>query len=173
MLQRAIAPLIIGRRHLRLPHRAMSVAAGIVHSREPSPMSSPPPHAKKPRLGSASPPPEDEVPVALQESAEKPTRGQKPKKFKKPPPPEPGSADDVSWRDVVQLLGQDAVDAATVNKTDYTAPVQFGDELELVIDMLSSNGERATCDDNARALICNARRRSNRASACAASAVGR
>ncbi|KZV81114.1 S-adenosyl-L-methionine-dependent methyltransferase [Exidia glandulosa HHB12029] len=121
-------------------------AVGTVRSRDSSPMPSSPSgthNAKKPRLeyGLLA---EDEIPAALQESSAAPDKEKafrKPKKFKAPPPPEPGSADDVSWRDIVQLLGQDVVDAASASKTDYKSPVVFGDEFELVVDMLSSNGE--------------------------------
>ena len=86
----------------------------------------------------------EDVPSRLQESApQHPQRGGKKasnKKFKKPPPPEPGSADDVSWFDIAALLGKDAVDAATAAGSDYESPVTFGDELELTVDVLSSNG---------------------------------
>ena len=130
--------------------------SGTVHSRDHSPVPAPP--AKKPRLGSptmhielvvsSTSRAEDEIPAQLQETVHDvpiPTRGGKrgPKKFKRPPPPEAGSAEDVGWFDIVSLLGQDSVDAAVAADRDYTSPVKFGDELELTIGMLSSNGEAA------------------------------
>ncbi|EJD55034.1 S-adenosyl-L-methionine-dependent methyltransferase [Auricularia subglabra TFB-10046 SS5] len=66
---------------------------------------------------------------------------QKQKKQKHAPAPEPGSSDDVAWKDVVELLGQDAVDAAYAARTQYASPVKFGDELELKVEVLSSTGD--------------------------------
>ncbi|KAH7103195.1 S-adenosyl-L-methionine-dependent methyltransferase [Auriculariales sp. MPI-PUGE-AT-0066] len=147
--------------HLPLRYAARSITmstAGLVHSRDASPI--PGPATKRPRLESpnivdmdvviepstVAQTLADEIPADLQQSAapEKRPQGAKKggaKKFKRPPPPEPGSADDVSWFDVVALLGKDAVDAAVAANSDYTAPVKFGDEFELTVDVLSSNGE--------------------------------
>lgn len=65
----------------------------------------------------------------------------RPKKFKRPPPPEPGSSEDVILHDVMSLLGAEAVAAATKNKSDYTSPLEKGQEIELVVSELSSNGK--------------------------------
>ncbi|KAI5118524.1 hypothetical protein M0805_007692 [Coniferiporia weirii] len=54
---------------------------------------------------------------------------------------EPCSRDDVFWREVVDLLGQDNVDKAVNDGTDLDAPFTFHEELELEIKRLSSNGE--------------------------------
>lgn len=86
----------------------------------------------------------DVIPADLQASAstsQPPKPKQKEKKQKQAPAPEPGSADDVAWKDVVALLGQDAVDASYAARTQYASPVKFGDELELRVEALSSTGD--------------------------------
>ncbi|KAL5535028.1 TRM2 [Sanghuangporus sanghuang] len=54
---------------------------------------------------------------------------------------EPCSHDDVYWREVISLLGQDVVDTAIEEGTELKAPFDFLEELELEISRLSSNGE--------------------------------
>ena len=54
---------------------------------------------------------------------------------------EPGSHDDVYWREVISLLGQDTVDAAIDEEKDLESPFEFREEVELEISRLSSNGE--------------------------------
>jgi hypothetical protein len=54
---------------------------------------------------------------------------------------EPGSPDDVLWRDVKAILGNDAVDDAIRREVDFEAPVTFGDEFELEVIELGSNGQ--------------------------------
>lgn len=55
---------------------------------------------------------------------------------------EPCSHDDVFWREVIELLGQDAVDAAIEEDSDFRSPFDFKEEVELSIVKLSSNGKR-------------------------------
>ena len=62
------------------------------------------------------------------------------RKFKKLPPPEPGSSEDVILRDVFSLLGESSIKAAEESGLDYTAPIEKGVELELTVSSLSSNG---------------------------------
>ncbi|KAF8439365.1 S-adenosyl-L-methionine-dependent methyltransferase [Boletus edulis BED1] len=54
---------------------------------------------------------------------------------------EPYSHDDVLWHDVRALLGNDTVHSAEQHATDWDAPFQFREELEVVVDRLSSNGD--------------------------------
>lgn len=63
------------------------------------------------------------------------------KKFKRPPPPEPGSSEDVILRDVMALLGSEAVADANKLSLDYTSPLEKGVEIELLVSELSSNGQ--------------------------------
>ncbi|KAH8111434.1 tRNA methyltransferase [Phellopilus nigrolimitatus] len=54
---------------------------------------------------------------------------------------EPCSRDDIIWREVTGLLGQDTVDSAIEDGTDLQAPFKFREELKVEIQQLSSNGE--------------------------------
>ncbi len=53
---------------------------------------------------------------------------------------EPYSAQDVIFRDVVSLLGQEAVDKAIQEGKDWESPFQFREEVELTASILSSTG---------------------------------
>lgn len=64
----------------------------------------------------------------------------KKKRFRRPPPPELGSNDDVIQRDVMSLLGPEAVEASKTEGTDFTSPLERGQEIEVVISELTSNG---------------------------------
>ena len=57
-------------------------------------------------------------------------------------PPEPYSTEDVLWRDVVTVLGQDVVDTAINEGTEWDSPFEFREEVELMVHSLSSNGTR-------------------------------
>ena len=57
-------------------------------------------------------------------------------------PPEPYSTEDVLWRDVVTVLGQDVVDTAVNEGTEWDSPFEFREEVELMVHSLSSNGTR-------------------------------
>lgn len=59
---------------------------------------------------------------------------------------EPCSHDDVHWREVISLLGQDAVDAAMKEEMELEAPFELHEELELEISRLSSHGETFQSD---------------------------
>lgn len=97
--------------------------------------SSPP--SKKARLDG-----ESELPaVASPQAAKKQPRQPKKRKFKRPASPEPGTSEDVILRDVMALLGAEAVQAMKEAGTDYTSPLDRGQEIELVVSELSSNGE--------------------------------
>lgn len=53
---------------------------------------------------------------------------------------EPYSHDDVLWHDVRALLGDDAVHHAEEQDTDWDSPFHFRQEIEVVVDRLSSHG---------------------------------
>ncbi|THG93842.1 hypothetical protein EW026_g7504 [Hermanssonia centrifuga] len=55
---------------------------------------------------------------------------------------EPYSAQDVIFRDVVSLLGQEAVDKAIQEGKDWESPFQFREEVELTASILSSTEMR-------------------------------
>lgn len=55
--------------------------------------------------------------------------------------PEPYSNEDVLWHDVESVLGKDVVDAALEAGTEYEAPFEFREEVEVEVHCLSSNGE--------------------------------
>lgn len=54
---------------------------------------------------------------------------------------EPYSHDDVLWHDVRALLGADTVHRAEQDTVDWDAPFHFREEIEVVVDRLSSNGD--------------------------------
>ncbi|KAH7923776.1 tRNA methyltransferase [Leucogyrophana mollusca] len=55
--------------------------------------------------------------------------------------PEPYSSDDVLWRDVMALLGQDVVNHALEEGSEWDSPFEFKQELEVEVSKLSSNGD--------------------------------
>jgi tRNA (uracil-5-)-methyltransferase len=55
--------------------------------------------------------------------------------------PEPGSAEDVLWRDIVAVVGQDVVDKVSEDGTDLDSPFEYHQEVELQISSLCSSGE--------------------------------
>ena len=58
--------------------------------------------------------------------------------------PEPCSADDVLWRDIIAVIGQDALDKAAEDETDFDSPFEYHQEVELEIVSLCSNGKSLT-----------------------------
>ncbi|KAH0838813.1 S-adenosyl-L-methionine-dependent methyltransferase [Lanmaoa asiatica] len=54
---------------------------------------------------------------------------------------EPYSHDDVLWHDVHTLLGADAIHRAEQDAVDWDAPFHFREEIEVVVDRLSSHGD--------------------------------
>lgn len=54
---------------------------------------------------------------------------------------EPYSHDDVLWHDVRALLGPDTVHRAEQGALDWDAPFHFREEIEVVVDRLSSHGD--------------------------------
>jgi hypothetical protein len=76
-------------------------------------------------------------------SAKKTPQGKarRPKKAKRPPPPEPCSPEDVVARDVAAVLGSDVVAQAEQEGTVWDAPFAHREEVMLRIEALSSNGK--------------------------------
>jgi tRNA (uracil-5-)-methyltransferase len=54
--------------------------------------------------------------------------------------PEPCSSDDVLWKDIVSVLGGEAIDAAIEDGKDLHAPLALQEEVELEVKILGSNG---------------------------------
>jgi tRNA (uracil-5-)-methyltransferase len=65
-------------------------------------------------------------------------------------PPEPYSTEDVLWRDVASILGQDVVDKAVEDGTEWESPFEFREEVDLTVHSISSNGTcfNLTIDDS-------------------------
>ncbi|RXW16870.1 hypothetical protein EST38_g8982 [Candolleomyces aberdarensis] len=55
--------------------------------------------------------------------------------------PEPCSSDDVLWKDIVSVLGGEAIDAAIEEGKDVQAPLVLQEEVELEVKILGSNGD--------------------------------
>lgn len=55
--------------------------------------------------------------------------------------PEPYSSEDVLWHDIVALLGNDTVDHALQQGTEWNSPFDFREEVEVEVSTLSSNGD--------------------------------
>lgn len=68
------------------------------------------------------------------------TKKQAKKKKKMQRLPEPCSPEDVLAKDVTLLLGQEAVDKAVEEGTEWESPFGMREEVELEITMLASNG---------------------------------
>ena len=45
--------------------------------------------------------------------------------------PEPCSADDVLWRDIIAVVGKDAVDKASEDEADFDSPFEYHQEVDL------------------------------------------
>lgn len=54
--------------------------------------------------------------------------------------PEVCSPEDVRWTDIVSLLGQDVVDKAAEDGSEFNSPFLFKSEVELEVKAISSNG---------------------------------
>ena len=55
--------------------------------------------------------------------------------------PEPYSADDVLWRDIIAVVGQGVVNKAAENETDFDSSFEYHQEVELEIISLCSSGK--------------------------------
>lgn len=55
--------------------------------------------------------------------------------------PELCSTEDVLWRDVIGVLGQDAVDKAIEEGTEFESPFEFHQEVEVEVASICSNGK--------------------------------
>ncbi|KAI6110154.1 hypothetical protein EDD16DRAFT_1435305, partial [Pisolithus croceorrhizus] len=64
----------------------------------------------------------------------------KEKKRRKHALPEPCSAEDVLWRDIISLLGSEIIGQRTAQGMEWESPFGFREELEVVVSALSSNG---------------------------------
>ncbi|KAF8228593.1 S-adenosyl-L-methionine-dependent methyltransferase [Tricholoma matsutake] len=55
--------------------------------------------------------------------------------------PDPCSTEDVLWRDIIAVVGQDVMDKASEDETDFDSPFEYHQELELEITSLCSSGD--------------------------------
>ncbi|EAU93579.1 tRNA methyltransferase [Coprinopsis cinerea okayama7 len=55
--------------------------------------------------------------------------------------PDPCSAEDVLWKDIQVVLGQDAVNSATEVGSEFDSPFKHQEEVELEVKILGSNGD--------------------------------
>lgn len=94
----------------------------------------------------ALPPTELELPLgkkprfANQRGHKKESKRAKKHREKKLGLPEPCSAEDVVWRDIIAVLGQDVVDQALEEGTEFDSPFEFHQELEIEVSSICSNG---------------------------------
>ena len=78
-------------------------------------------------------------------SAKQPSKRQKRKQKQKHHVPEPGTAEDVIFREVEELLGKHVVDAAVAVEEEWRAPFEMREEAEVVVACMSSSGRSRTC----------------------------
>jgi hypothetical protein len=55
--------------------------------------------------------------------------------------PEPFSVADVLWRDIIAVVGQDVLDKASEDETDFDSPFEYHQEVELEVASLCSSGK--------------------------------
>ena len=84
-------------------------------------------------------------PIPLPQSGDKRARLESPhpskrSKKKRKPPVEPGSSEDVIFREVVGLLGKELVEKAEANGIEWESPFGFREEAELTVSSISSSG---------------------------------
>ena len=113
----------------------MSTSAGQVHALSDS--EGPEPVLKKAKI----------EPIVISEgqklpgTAAKPNRRLQAKKRKALEKlPEPCSSEDVLWKDIISVLGQDSVDASIEEGTDTKHPFALQEEVEVEVKILGSNG---------------------------------
>ncbi|KAF5386601.1 hypothetical protein D9615_002019 [Tricholomella constricta] len=120
-------------RLIHLDYRSLSVndkmaespKAGQVHALPQAELELP--SMKKPRLAGKN------VPKSERKRAKK--------RAKKTDLPEPCSTEDVLWRDVIAVLGQDVVDKALEDGSEFDSPFEFHQEVELEVSAICSSGE--------------------------------
>ncbi|KAJ7078227.1 tRNA methyltransferase [Mycena crocata] len=101
------------------------------------------PAAKKPRLeASMGDPVTSKVNVARPAAAKKPSKQSKSQKKRQQynALPERCSADDVLWREIKDVLGEEYVNAALEEGTDRQSPFEYHQELEMQVVALCSSG---------------------------------
>ncbi|KAJ7146892.1 tRNA methyltransferase [Mycena epipterygia] len=103
-------------------------------TRAPSPPSEAP-AAKKPRLEPPTPPPASASSVPAPKQSKSQKRRQKHDAL-----PEPCSSDDVLWREINDVLGEEYVNAALADGTDRQSPFEYHQELEMQVVALCSTG---------------------------------
>ncbi|KAG6900364.1 hypothetical protein C0993_011995 [Termitomyces sp. T159_Od127] len=104
------------------------------------------PHSPKAGQVHALPPTELELPLGKKPrfakgGHKKESKRAKKRRDKKSGLPEPCSAEDVIWRDVIAILGEDVVDQALEDGTEFDSPFEFHQELEVEVSSICSNGE--------------------------------
>ncbi|KAG6909583.1 hypothetical protein DXG01_016622 [Tephrocybe rancida] len=105
---------------------AESPKAGQVHVLSPSELELP--LGKKPRLGAKG-------------GSQKEGKRAKKRRQKKTDLPELCSSEDVLWRDVIAVLGQDTVDKVLEDGKEFDSPFVFHQEVEVEVSNICSNGE--------------------------------
>lgn len=112
------------------------------------------PASKRPRIEAAievpkvnnlkAPPPMKEAVASSEASKPVPKKGgkkqSKRQKKKVQSLPESCSPEDVLWKDIVSVLGQEAVDASMEEGNDLQSPFAVHDEVEVEVKILGSNG---------------------------------
>lgn len=101
--------------------------------------------AESPKTGQVHTLPESEVELPSGKRPKVVIKNRGGKKFKnrrdkRTALPDICSADDVLWRDVITLLGQDVVDKALGNNSEFDSPFTFHQEVELEITSICPSG---------------------------------
>ncbi|KAF8196298.1 S-adenosyl-L-methionine-dependent methyltransferase [Mycena galopus ATCC 62051] len=115
------------------------MASGIGEVRAPSPPSAPAPAAKRARLESNNNNRTQYPASNAYGKARSLSKTQK-RRAQYNSLPEPCSADDVLWREIIGVLGQDYVDTALAEGTDRQSPFEYHQELEMQVVAICSTG---------------------------------
>ncbi|KAF7362604.1 S-adenosyl-L-methionine-dependent methyltransferase [Mycena venus] len=134
-----VAGPFVGLSHLK---RRMAETPSVGEVRAPSPPSDAP-AAKKPRLQAHKGAPASDKARSLSKSQKRRAQYNS--------LPEPCSADDVLWREINDVLGEDYVNNALAEGTDRQSPFVYHQELELQVVALCSTGSAlATSSESSR-----------------------
>lgn len=123
------------------PVTVIEVQTGQTRPAPSSGPSSPIGNGKKPRLEEPSPPVPGPSSSAANPKKSHKKLARKAKKKGQHVTPEAYSNEDILWHDVESVLGKEAVDAAVEAGTEWDAPFEFREEVEVEVHSMASNGQ--------------------------------
>ncbi|KAJ7744236.1 tRNA methyltransferase [Mycena maculata] len=129
----------------------MAEVPSVGTARAPSPPSEPP-VAKKPRLEAPEQPVSLPVSTPAFKTASKPKQSKTQKRRQQYNAlPEPCSSDDVLWREITEILGEEYVNTNLAEETDRLSPFEYHQELEMQVVAICSTGSAlATSTESSR-----------------------